>query len=59
MHYAAGDRQRDIVEQQMRDELMQRLQRTLQPERLVSFMREGEALCEEEGAQLGMTCTLP
>ena len=52
--YAAGNYQREIVEQKLRDRLLSSLQDALSRDELSRLMREGEALSDEDGVRLAL-----
>jgi hypothetical protein len=54
MRYAADNYQREVVEQQLRDQLMRSLQDVMSPDELSSLVEEGEALSDEDAARLAL-----
>ena len=54
LRFATSDTRRFVVEQKLHEELMAKLRDILQPDRLGSLMKEGEALSDEEAAGLAL-----
>jgi len=54
MRIATGNHRREVVEQNVRDELMRSLRAALSPDEFSRLMKEGEALGDEEAARLAL-----
>lgn len=54
LRYAQGSFRRELVEQNIRDELMRLLRTALTEQEISRLLKEGEALSDEEGVQLGL-----